>query len=186
MLDYARRPGLQREHVDIGALVEQVCEISRPALRAANVEIRVDTKGPLPSLFADPVQLELALFNLVSNSLDAMPDGGRLEITALATAEGVRLVVADSGTGIPADILSRIFEPWVTTKPPGRGTGLGLSITRDAITSHGGVIDVRSEPGQGSVFTVDLPAGDAAVAHDQSLSPSFDDQPGTRSARPFP
>ena len=131
--------------------------MSRPALRAANVDVHVDTHGPLSSLFADPVQLELALLNLVSNSLDAMPGGGRLEILLSATADGVRLVVGDSGTGIPPDVLPRIFDAFGTTKPPGRGTGLGLSITRDAIASHGGVIDVRSEPGQGTVFTIDLP-----------------------------
>jgi two-component system, NtrC family, sensor kinase len=157
MLDSARRPALQREMVNVAALVEQVCEISRPALHAANVDVRVDTGGNLPALSADPVQLELALLNLVSNSLDAMPAGGRLELLLSATAERVRVIVADSGTGIPPDVLPRIFEPWVTTKPPGRGTGLGLNITREVIASHGGVIDVRSEPGQGTVFTIDLP-----------------------------
>jgi signal transduction histidine kinase len=160
MLDTARRPVVQRQPVDIAALVEQVCDVSRPALHAAHIELRLDVQRPLPSLVADPVQLELALFNLVSNSLDAMPEGGRLEIAVTSTAEGIRLVVADSGTGISADVLPRIFEPWVTTKPAGRGTGLGLSITRETITSHGGTIDVRSEPGRGAVFTIDLPAAD--------------------------
>jgi two-component system, NtrC family, sensor kinase len=164
MLDAARRPELQRERIDIAALLERVCEISRPALRAANVDVHVDIRGPVPSLFADPAQLELALFNLVSNSLDAMPGGGRLAITLSAAAEGVRLVVSDSGTGISPDVLPRVFDAWVTTKPPGRGTGLGLSITRDTILSHGGAIDVQSEPGQGTVFTIDLPAGDASAA----------------------
>jgi two-component system NtrC family sensor kinase len=157
MLDEARQPGLQPVRVDLAALVEQVCEISRPALRAAHVDVRVEIHDALPPLCADPVQLELALFNLVSNSLDAMPAGGRLVIRLSPLADAVRLVVSDSGTGIPADVLPRVFEPWVTTKPPGRGTGLGLSITRDAITSHGGVIDVQSEPGRGTVFTIDLP-----------------------------
>jgi signal transduction histidine kinase len=174
MLEYARRPAMQRERVDIAALVEQVCEISRPALRAAHVEIHVETQGPLPSLFADPVQLELALFNLVSNSLDAMPGGGRLDISLSAPAGRVRLVIADSGTGIPPDVLPRIFEPWVTTKPPGRGTGLGLSITREAIKSHGGVIYVRTEPGRGSVFTIDLPVTDPAVVQDPSVEAPLD------------
>jgi signal transduction histidine kinase len=163
MLNYARRPALQRETVDIAALVEQVCEISRPALRAAKVEVCVERQGTLRPVFADPVQLELALLNLVSNSLDAMPAGGRLDIVLSATPGGVRLTVADSGTGIPADVLPRIFEPWVTTKPTGQGTGLGLSITREAITSHGGLIEVRSEPGCGAVFTIDLPAVDPPV-----------------------
>jgi two-component system NtrC family sensor kinase len=163
MLDSARRPVLQRQAVDVGTLVEQVCEVSRPALHAANVDVQLDLQRPLPSLFADPVQLELALFNLVSNSLDAMPHGGRLEMTLSATPTGIRLVVADSGTGIPPEVLPRIFEPWVTTKPAGRGTGLGLSITRDTIASHGGMIDVRSEPGRGTVFTIDLPASETAT-----------------------
>jgi two-component system, NtrC family, sensor kinase len=164
MLDYARRPGLQRESVNVAALVDQVCEISRPALRAANVEVLVEASGSLPSISADPTQLELALLNLVSNSLDAMPSGGRLDISLSERAGGVRLVIADSGTGIPATVLTRVFEPWVTTKAPGRGTGLGLSITRDVIESHGGFIGVRSEPGHGTVFTIDLPAASASAA----------------------
>jgi two-component system, NtrC family, sensor kinase len=164
MLDYARRPGLQRESVNVAALVDQVCEISRPALRAANVEVLVEASGSLPSISADPTQLELALLNLVSNSLDAMPSGGRLDISLSERAGGVRLVIADSGTGIPATVLARVFEPWVTTKAPGRGTGLGLSITRDVIESHGGFIGVRSEPGHGTVFTIDLPAASASAA----------------------
>jgi two-component system NtrC family sensor kinase len=163
MLDYARRP-LQRETVNVAALVDQVCEISRPALRAANVDVRVETPGSLPAISADPTQLELALLNLVSNSLDAMPSGGRLDIALSEQSGGVRLVVADSGSGIPATVLARVFEPWVTTKAPGRGTGLGLSITRDVIESHGGIIGVRSEPGHGTVFTIDLPAAKAAAA----------------------
>ena len=163
MLDYARRP-LQRETVNVAALVDQVCEISRPALRAANVDVRVEAPGSLPAISADPTQLELALLNLVSNSLDAMPSGGRLDIALSEQSGGVRLVVADSGSGIPATVLARVFEPWVTTKAPGRGTGLGLSITRDVIESHGGIIGVRSEPGHGTVFTIDLPAAKTAAA----------------------
>jgi signal transduction histidine kinase len=163
MLDSARRPVLQRQPVNMASLVEQVCEVSRPALHAAQVELRIDVQESLPSLMADPVQLELALFNLVSNSLDAMPEGGWLAISASKTTEGIRLVIADSGTGIPPDVLPRVFEPWVTTKPAGRGTGLGLSITRDTIVSHGGTIDVRSEPGHGTAFTIDLPVTPTAA-----------------------
>lgn len=164
MLDSARRAVPQRQPVNVAALIDQVCEVSGPALRAAKVALRLDVEESLPSVTADPVQLELALFNLVTNSLDAMPQGGWLSIRASKTTDGIRLVVADSGTGIPADVLPRIFEPWVTTKPAGRGTGLGLSITRDTIMSHGGTIDVRSEPGQGTTFTIDLPVVTAAAS----------------------
>jgi signal transduction histidine kinase len=167
MLEYARRPALQREQVEIAALVAQVCDVSRPALRAGRVEVVVRDAGPLPRVLADPMQLELALLNLISNSLDAMPQGGSLEITLAATATGVRLTMADSGSGIPPDVLPRIFEPWVTTKPPGRGTGLGLSITRDVIRSHGGQIEVSSVAAQGTTMTIDLPCDTSAVPEDE-------------------
>lgn len=162
MLDSARRPVPERQPVNVVALIAQVSEVSRPALHAAKVDLRLDLQESLPPLMADPVQLEMALFNLVSNSLDAMPEGGWLAISASRTAAGIRLAIADSGAGIPADVLPRIFEPWVTTKPAGRGTGLGLSITRDTIASHGGTIEARSEPGRGTVFTIDLPVTHAA------------------------
>jgi signal transduction histidine kinase len=157
MLEHARRPVLQPDTIDVAKLVQQICEIARPALRAANVELKLDMREPLPSMMADATQLELALFNLVNNSLDAMPGGGRLDITVSGTSEGIRLVVADSGSGIPADVLPRIFDPWVTTKPAGRGSGLGLSITRDTIAAHGGTIEALSDQGRGTVFTIDLP-----------------------------
>jgi signal transduction histidine kinase len=164
MLEHARRPVIQPEPVDLAILLRQVCDVAGPALRAANVELALDVHEPLPPIPADPKQLELALFNLVSNSLDAMPAGGRLAISVSAADGGVRLVVADSGTGISPDVLPRIFDPWVTTKPPGRGTGLGLSITRDTITAHGGTIEVTSDPSRGTVFTIALPEARAAAA----------------------
>jgi signal transduction histidine kinase len=164
MLDTARRPAAQRTVVDLAALVDQVCELSRPALHAANVQVDLDIRRPVPPLLADPGQLELALFNLVNNSLDAMPGGGRLAITLSSSDAAIRLVIADSGTGIPPDVLPRIFEPWVTTKPAGRGTGLGLSLTRDTVGALGGTIDVQSEPGRGTVFTIDLPVAPAVAA----------------------
>ena len=172
MLDYARRPTLQTQSVDVAALVEQICEISRPALGAASVDVRLKIDGELPRIQADPVQLELALLNLVSNALDAMPRGGQLEIAASRATEGVRLTVSDTGAGIPADVLPRVFEPWVTTKPAGRGTGLGLSITREVVVSHGGSIAVRSEPGRGTVFTLDLPSAAAQKANATTCSES--------------
>jgi signal transduction histidine kinase len=163
MLDAARRPKPRREAVDLRALLEQVCEISGPALRASGVGLRIDVKDALPAPLGDPLQLELACLNLISNALDAMPGGGRLEIVASRTLDGVRLLVSDTGTGIPAGVLPRVFEPWVTTKPPGRGTGLGLSITREVITSHGGTIAVRNNEGGGTTFVIELPADGASA-----------------------
>jgi signal transduction histidine kinase len=101
----------------------------------------------------------------MTNAIDAMPAGGTLQITALPTSKGVRIEVADTGHGIPADLLSRLFEPFVTTKPEGYGTGLGLGIVREVIQTHGGEISVTSEPGMGTVFTIDLPVS-SVETHD--------------------
>ncbi len=157
MLDHARRP-IPKEPTDLGELLRRVCDVARPKLDALGVRLDLETSA-VPPVMADAVQLELALLNLVSNSLDAMPTGGVMSISLGPNGGGrVRIEVADTGTGIAPELMPRIFEPWVTTKDAGRGTGLGLSITRDVLAGHGGSISVRSEVGVGSVFTIDLPA----------------------------
>jgi signal transduction histidine kinase len=148
----------------VAELLRRVTEVARPKLDAQGV--RLDLRvADVPLVMADEVQLELALLNLVTNSLDAMPSGGVTSMTASRTAGGnVRIDVADTGTGIAPDLLPRIFEPWVTTKASGRGTGLGLSITREVVADHGGTITVKSEVGAGSAFTIELPAASAPEA----------------------
>ena len=163
MLDHTRRPA-PKEPTDLADLVRRVCEVARPKLDALGVRLEVAV-APVPPVMADAVQLELALLNLVSNSLDAMPAGGVAAIR-LGPAEdgaGVRIEVSDTGTGIAPELLPRIFEPWITTKAPGHGTGLGLSITREVVAAHGGTIAARSEVGSGAVFTIDLPVAESTV-----------------------
>jgi two-component system sensor histidine kinase HydH len=116
----------------------------------------------VPLVLADAVQLELAMLNLITNSLDAMPGGGVLAISVASEPAGVSVKISDTGTGIASDLLPRIFEPWVTTKAVGHGSGLGLSITKDVIDGHGGSIAVTSEPGAGASFRIDLPGMPAA------------------------
>ena len=157
MLDHARRPA-PKEPTDLGELVRRVCEVARPKLDALGVRLDLSA-AEVPPVMADRVQLELALLNLVTNSLDAMPAGGVAAIrVGPGDAGGVRIEVSDDGTGLAPELLPLIFDPWVTTKAPGRGTGLGLSITREVVAAHGGTIAARSEPGAGSTFTIDLPA----------------------------
>jgi signal transduction histidine kinase len=156
MLDHARRPS-PRQPTDIAELVDRVCTVARPKLDALGVTLDLDLAADVPLVQADPVQLELALLNLITNSLDAMPSGGSLSISVSESPTGARVRVVDTGVGIAPELLPRIFDAWVTTKAAGHGTGLGLSITRDAITGHGGTIAVESEPGRGAVFTIELP-----------------------------
>jgi two-component system, NtrC family, sensor kinase len=162
LLDHARQPS-PMETTDPARLIGGVCDLARPKLERSGVKLDVQVPRDLPQIRADVVQLELALLNLIGNGVDAMPSGGTLTVRVSQTPSGVRFEVADTGTGIAADLLPRIFDPWVTTKAPGRGSGLGLSIARDVITAHGGTIAVHSEPGTGTVFTVDLPAAAVEV-----------------------
>jgi signal transduction histidine kinase len=163
MLDHARRT-MPKVQTDAAQLVERVCEVARPKLDAAGVRLELSVDRHAPRINADAVQLELALLNLVTNGLDAMPAGGTLSAGVTTTPAGVRLRIADTGTGIDPELLPRIFEPWVTTKGAGRGSGLGLSITREVVAAHGGTIAVSSRPGEGTEFTIDLPAAPAEVS----------------------
>jgi signal transduction histidine kinase len=163
MLDHARRPVPQKP-TDAAQMVERVCDLARPKLDAAGVGLELTIDRHIPLVTADVVQLELALLNLITNGLDAMPEGGNLAITVAATSSGVRIQVSDTGTGIDPDLLPKIFDPWVTTKTAGHGSGLGLSITRDAVTAHGGTITASSEHGAGATFTIDLPAARQGAA----------------------
>jgi two-component system NtrC family sensor kinase len=164
MLDHAVQPSAF-ETVALVNIIERVREIAQPRLSRANIQLAVSVAEGLPPIRADVTPLEMALLNLVTNALDAMPGGGVLSMSATATAGGIRLEVADSGPGIAAAIADRLFDPWVTTKPAGQGTGLGLGIVRDVVRAHGGSISASSTS-SGAVFTIDLPA----AAPERSLS----------------
>ncbi len=156
MLDHARRPDT-RWPTALAPLIKRVGDVARPKLDASHIALTLDLAPDLPSIDANGEELELALLNLVNNSLDAMPEGGSLTIRVRHGEGRVRVEITDTGGGIAPDLLPRVFEPWVTTKPAGRGTGLGLSITRDVVARHGGSIEAVSEPGR-TTFTIDLPA----------------------------
>jgi signal transduction histidine kinase len=110
----------------------------------------------LPEVFADPVQLNQVLVNLVINALQAMPKGGRLKIQTLAARDHLSLTVEDSGTGMTDEVLKQIFTPFFTTKEVGQGTGLGLPVVHGIVTSHGGTIQAKSQVGRGTRFEIDL------------------------------
>jgi two-component system, NtrC family, sensor kinase len=156
LLDRSRRQ-LEREPMDLAQMIGRLCALVQPALESAGVRLAY-ASGPVRPIAGDVAQLELALLNLISNALDAMPAGGDLRLGVWERGDEVAVEVADTGVGIAPAIRDRIFEPWFTTKEPGRGTGLGLSITRSVVAEHGGRIDVQSEPGAGTTVTVILPA----------------------------
>jgi two-component system NtrC family sensor kinase len=156
MLDHARQRS-PRELVDVARVVRYACETAQPQLALAGVELRVTLDDRLPSIEADATQLELVVINLIKNSLDAMPYGGTLAVAVSEIETGVEIEVADTGSGIPAEMLARVFEPWVTSKTVGQGTGLGLAIAREVIEAHGGTIGIRNVDHGGAVVTIHLP-----------------------------
>lgn len=156
-LDHVRLPSAKREPVFPAAMLRRIVDVSRPRLHASGIELTLDVPDELPWLLGDPVRIELALLNLIKNSLDAMPDGGNVTVSARAVADGTRIEVADTGPGIPEGLVDRIFDAWVTTKPIGEGTGLGLAFTREVILAHGGSIAVETTPGKGATFIIGLP-----------------------------
>lgn len=157
LLDRTRRPKLALRPHAPGELLEGLAELVRPSLLGRGIELRLDVAPALPAVGVDRVQLEQALLNLVSNAVDAMPEGGRLSLAARPDGDGVAIVVADSGAGIPLEDLSRVFEPLYTTKPVGKGTGLGLPILREIVEAHGGTVRLESRAGEGTVAVVILP-----------------------------
>ena len=161
LLDRSRQMG-RKSRTTAGELVTRVIEVMLPNLQAAHITQEMDLAGGNTPILVDATNLELSLLNLVTNAVDAMPDGGTLRVRVIDDPPNrVRIEIHDTGHGVPADLLPRIFDPWVSTKQPGRGTGLGLAIARDVISAHGGLIAVASAEGVGTTFTIDLPS-DAA------------------------
>ena len=152
LLDFTREVIVQRGRVSVSRLIQEVLKI-RPAPH--NVTMSVKVPSDLPSLFVDNRHMSHVLLNLMSNVYQAMPEGGELTISAQKENERVRIAVADTGCGISPENLESIFEPLFTTKA--RGIGLGLAISRNLVEVNGGTIEVKSEAGEGSTFTVILP-----------------------------
>jgi signal transduction histidine kinase len=143
-------------------LETRVIDDMLPKLQPAHITHDMDLSGGNTPILVDATNLELSLLNLVTNAIDAMPDGGSLRVRVLDDPPSrVHIEIHDTGHGVPTDLLPRIFDPWVSTKQPGRGTGLGLAIARDVVSAHGGTIQVASTEGVGTTFTIDLPS-DAA------------------------
>jgi len=156
LLDFARVQAAEREAVSVSEIVQRV--LARyPA--PASVTVSLDFPPDLPMVFADPRQMEQALGNLTVNACQAMPKGGELVISVQCSVISentfVAISVRDSGVGIPPENMKKLFEPLFTTKA--KGIGLGLAVSQKLAEANGGRIEVQSEPGVGSTFTLWLP-----------------------------
>ncbi|MBI4513949.1 MAG: PAS domain S-box protein [Gemmatimonadetes bacterium] len=159
LLSFSREGPEVRAPLDLNELVASVIRFLEPTLEKKSLRIDWDLASPLPRVHASPQGLENVLVNLLLNAADASPEGGLIRVATRARDAGrtVELEVSDAGCGIAPELLERIFEPFFTTKQRSGGTGLGLAVSRSIVQAHGGEIQVRSEPGEGSAFTVTLP-----------------------------
>jgi two-component system NtrC family sensor kinase len=149
------RPGVRAFiSVGLGQILHKSLEFYREKLRSRGIEVERSFET-VPPVAGDPDRLQQVFLNLVINAADAMPDGGTLRVTLRSPdANQVEVRISDTGAGIRPDDLTRIFEPFYTTKERGSGTGLGLIVAKTIIDEHNGVISVESEVGRGTEFTI--------------------------------
>lgn len=162
LLDFARRKPPRLISLDICSVVEDSVSLVRTQARLSGIEISIECEGLLPAVAVDPDEIKQVFVNIMNNAIFAMPGGGRLAIRCTRGkgdlgSDVVKISFEDTGIGIPDAYLDKIFDPFFTTRVDGSGTGLGLSISFMIVRNHGGMIEVESSVGKGSVFTVVLP-----------------------------
>jgi signal transduction histidine kinase len=163
LLDLARPAVPVLGDVDVAVPIDAALRLARIQPRFRGVEVEVDVSPALPRVSADEARLAQVFLNLLLNAADAMSGAGRVRVTARERAGRVEVEVRDSGPGIPASDLPRVFEPFFSTKPTGEGTGLGLAISQGIVESLGGELAAANAEGGGAVLTVALrPAGPGA------------------------
>jgi signal transduction histidine kinase len=161
-LDFARPPKPQFTSTDVNSVLDSAAQlvlknVSPAPGKPRKIELEKDFGLDLPEITADPMQLKQVFMNLLLNAVDAMPEGGRLVLKTAydQTARAIKIALSDTGKGIDAAALDKIFQPFFTTKS--KGTGLGLAISKRLIEDHGGKIGIESVKGAGSTFRINLP-----------------------------
>lgn len=180
LLTFARRQSVNPQAIDFAERIAAIREVLDAGV-GSSVRLAFDIDRDVWPVRTDASELETALLNLVINARDAMPDGGIVTISArnvvldeaLLAGEFVAIDVADTGLGIPADVVDKIFEPFFTTKPIGKGTGLGLSQVHGFAHQAGGTVKATSELGKGTTFTILLPRGTDEPAKETTELASF-------------
>ena len=158
LLDFARKEEYHLGLTDVNETLEKALELVQHELVARGVHLDFDPDHNLPPLLASADHLQSVWLNLLLNAIDSLDKSpGQIRVASRKLGDEIQVQVSDNGKGVPAERLARIFEPFYTTKAPGRGTGLGLSVSHRIVKQHGGSIHVESRTGEGSIFTVLLP-----------------------------
>jgi signal transduction histidine kinase len=166
LLDFSRPKGKAKGPVNVSTILEDTLFLLKHHERFRKIEVRRELAEDLPPVYANGEQLIQVFMAIMLNALDAMEEGGLLVVRSMLGTvheDEIEVHFEDTGVGIPRAELPKIFEPFYTTKPPGRGTGLGLSICYGIVAEHGGRIEADSAPGSGSEFRVYLPIAGRTV-----------------------
>lgn len=188
LLTFSRTTPMNLQPTNVNQVIDRSLRLVQHQLDLGGIQVEQRLDPNLPLVLCDAAQIEQVILALVMNALDAMPQGGNLWLTTTFSHEDsrTRVVVRDDGSGIPPEILPRIFEPFLTTKETGRGVGLGLAISHSILERHNGNIEVQSEPGRGTTFTLTLPwdaAKEASSSADARVAPSPNEIATTASGR---
>ncbi len=159
LLTFVRATSLSCEPADLNVVIDRCVRLVQHQLDLAGIQLHLNLAGDLPRVRCDPSQIEQVILSLVMNAIEAMPKGGNLGLMSrqIPELQEVQIEVRDDGMGIPPGLLPNVFEPFFTTKERDHGLGLGLAISRIIVERHQGRIEVGSEPGRGTRFTVTLP-----------------------------
>ena len=174
LLAFSRPPKPERSRVDLNELIQRTLKLQEYSLRQARVRVDFLPADPPPTIFGDDNQLMQVVLNLITNAEQAMTgvrEAGTLRIRAGQHKEQVWVTVEDDGPGLGPDIAPHIFDPFFSTKRPGKNTGLGLSISLSLVREHGGTLTGQNAPAGGALFTLTLPAAPAAPSPAPSASP---------------
>lgn len=177
LLSFARQHKPERKLVKLHDLIEATIEILAYQLRTSNIQVTTRFDPNLPKVMADAHQVQQVFLNILNNArqaIEAHRPKGSIVITTEAVGDTICVVIQDDGPGISAENLQKIFNPFFTTKEVGKGTGLGLSLCYGIIQEHGGKIEVRSNPGEGAVFTIILPVAAEAEQGATETRPAGD------------
>lgn len=176
LLTFSRTGPMNLVWANLNQTIERCLKLTQHKLEMGNIQVNLELDSEMPPVHCDPAQIEQVVLALVMNAVDAMPRGGNLWLRsrALPQSRQVELQVRDDGTGIPAELLPKLFEPFTTTKEIGKGVGLGLAISRGIVERHKGQILVESQTGRGTTFYIFLPldasAASAATASDRAAA----------------
>jgi two-component system, NtrC family, sensor kinase len=157
LLDFTRKDKPAFATVTVPDLIRDTARLLGNEMKLAGVELHIDMDNPLPTVMGNPRNIQQVFLNLMLNAIQAMPGSGKLYVKGKVTNGFLQVDIQDTGMGIPEENLAKVFDPFFTTKEPGVGTGLGLAVSYGIMEAHGGKIEVESEVGKGSIFSIYLP-----------------------------